>query len=126
MRRVAWLCVTIMVLCSASSASAQTWREKIFIAAATADVVTTAHDIGVGGYEMNPVYAPIQHQPVSVSLVLSAEYGAAYWLAHRLESRHPRIAHVLQMAVASGAIACSVNNVVRWRPETLPVFIPSR
>ncbi len=90
------------------------WAQAIFIAAASLDVSSTAHNLHRGQIEANPLYSSIRNQTISVSLTLAAQYAGEYWLAHKIERSHPKIAKTLLLLSAGEAIHCGAGNLTRW------------
>jgi hypothetical protein len=116
-----WMIILLFAwICTESRANAQSLTMKIFIGAAAFDVTTTAHNMAIGGVETNPAYSPIRNQPISVTLLLSAQYAGEWWIARKLTPHHPKIAKTILLLSSAEAIRCGAYNVSQWRP---PAFI---
>lgn len=107
--------VVLACLTLARPVSAQTTAERwTYVAAATADVFTTARNINGGFTEANPIYAPIKSNAIGVAVGVGVGYALNWFVASKLDRNHPKIARSLRLVGVASGVGNGVRNQVVW------------
>lgn len=98
-----------------------------YVAAASADTVTTWRNMQAGHQEADPLYRFTRDQPIGTVLSLAMTDALTLWLAHRYSPTHPKMVRVALFTLGGIRIAQAARNTRIWYLDThLPIFVPDR
>jgi hypothetical protein len=77
----------------------------------TVDMLTTAYDLGLGGREANPVFAPMARRPMTLAIAGGAIDLLQAYVITKIAPRHRKLAHIWAAGLVVTKGWATINNI---------------